>query len=111
MGNWFENTKEFVGPLIAVCSRCAKHQRLIDRAIDGYNAEIGDPFPDEDEANDMWFCIRCNNKEGRLIASFGYQYDLDTTEPRLQDYFDCFLLTHTCLTSASTIQVAMQDCA
>lgn len=109
-GNSLDPT-EFVGPLFAVCTQCTLQQRLIDRTLDGYNAEIGDNFLEESEAHDVWGCPRCQHAEGRLIASFGYQYDFDPAEPRLQDYFDCFLLAHVCMHGDQAVQVAMCDCA
>jgi hypothetical protein len=112
LGNWLDNTTEFIGPLFAECSHCAARRRIINTAIDGYNGEIGVGIVEDVAPHVTWICGECCMAEGSLVASFGYQFEPDAEElERLQDYFDAFLLTHVCGTLRSTVQVAMFDCA
>lgn len=112
LGNWFENTSCFVGPLLAECSHCGARLRIINTAIDGYNGEIGDGIVEDDDATVKWSCQQCGESDGVLIASFGYQFEPDPEDlPRLQDLFDAFILTHVCQKSHEKVEVAMFDCA
>jgi hypothetical protein len=112
LGNWFENTTEFIGPLFAECSHCGARLRIIDTAVDGYDGEIGDGIVEDDTPSATWVCSECGSSDGALVASFGYQFEPDAEiMPRLQDYFDAFILTHLCRTSRRTVQVTVFECA
>lgn len=112
LGNWFENTTEFVGPLFAECSNCGTRLRIIDTTVDGYNGEIGGGIVEDDVPNVTWVCKICGATNGCLLASFGYQFEPDAEDmPRLQDYFDAFILTHICVKSRKAVQITVFDCA
>jgi len=112
LGNWFEDTTELVGPLIAECSHCGLRLRIIDTAIDGYDGEIGDGIVEDDASKAIWVCDKCGISDGLLIASFGYHFEPDADDlPRLQDLFDVFILTHVCAKSRTAVQVTMFECA
>lgn len=112
LGNWFEDTTYFVGPLFAECSHCCARLRIIDTGIDGYNGEIGVGIVEDDVSKITWYCDKFGASDGYLLASFGYHFEPDAEDmPRLQDYFDAFILAHLCRASRKAIQVTMFDCA
>ena len=107
---------EFGDPLDIECCGCQAIRRLFDINQDGYNAEIGDLWDrDTNDPKHVWTCPQCQSPEGRLIASFGYQYELfEPHEPeshRSQDYFDAFLLHHFCVNDDSRVEVIVFECA
>lgn len=59
-GNWFEESTEFVGPLIATCQKCGSTVRIIITATDGHNGEIADGIVEEATTSATWSCPECN---------------------------------------------------
>lgn len=112
-GYWLGNRDGFIGPLAIRCAKCGELQELIDTDKDGHDAEIGDSSLERRSgARSEWECNSCNSSSGRLIASFGYQFEPDDEVARRpQDYFDTFILTHICLDNGNAVEVAMFDCA
>lgn len=85
---------------------------MINTAIDGYNGEIGVGIVEDNVPKVTWVCDKCGASDGCLLASFGYHFEPDAEDmPRLQDYFDAFILTHICKEARRTVQVTMFDCA
>jgi hypothetical protein len=112
-GYWLGNREAFIGPLAVECTQCAAKLELIDTDKDGHDAEIGDSCVERGSGpRTIWICDECKSSDGRLIASFGYQFEPDAEVAlRQQDYFDAFILTHLCRASRRMVQVAMFDCA
>jgi hypothetical protein len=108
--------KEFVDPLEVECCQCRQIKPLIDCERDGYDGEIGgcERIRSTGPKN-IWTCSHCHSADGRLIASFGYQFEpFDPHNPESshsQDFFDAFLLRHFCLQGNGSVEVVAFECA
>lgn len=82
---------------------------------DGYNGEqAGNSLECGTGERVEWRCSKCKRETGVIIASFGYQYDVepdDETMPRIQDFFDAFVLTHVCDKATKPVRMAVLECA
>ena len=117
-GYWLSDAEHIlISPLAVECTRCGMIHELFDSAKDGHDGEIDDSRTERGSGLRIcWNCNACGRPEGRLIASFGYQFDPgddsdDDVVLRQQDYFDAFILTHRCLSGDHAVEVAMFDCA
>lgn len=111
-GYWFDDTSELDDPIAIECQNCHAIRDLLDTRTDGYDAEIGDvPSDPAGGSKVIWTCPRCSLQVGKLIASFGYQYEQDNDTARPEDLFDAVVITHICLNSKDVVQVCMFECA
>jgi hypothetical protein len=103
----------FVGPLAIRCPECAATYELIDPAKDGYNGEMGDSSTLRGTGSpSAWRCPVCEDTQGALVASFGYQFEPDDGEHgHWHDFFDTFILTHLCNKDQRPIEITIFECA
>ena len=112
LGTWLDKGHELAGPLFAMCPQCNINLRIIDRSRDGYDGEIGDGIDEGDAGmSAVWSCGVCGRTKGKLIASFGYQYEANENDERLHDFFDAFILSHICPDSGEPVVITAFECA
>ncbi len=112
-GYLIAGTLAFDDPLFLECRQCNRIIKLIDTEHDGYDAEVGQlGIPSLEKMRIIWKCETCQSEYGRVIASFGYQYDLgDGAVTGTQNLFDTFRISHICLDTNEIIEVATFECA
>jgi hypothetical protein len=116
LGYAIPGSQEFDDPLEVECCRCGELKALIDCDRDGYDGEIGGGNRMRSAGpKETWACPQCHTADGRLIASFGYQFEpFGSHEPEsshAQDFFDTFLLRHFCLHGDGSVEIVAFECA
>jgi hypothetical protein len=107
-----KNKSDFIGPLAILCPSCAMTHELMDPDKDGHDGEIGDNCVSRGTGPRIeWRCSRCRLTEGKIFASFGYQFEPGNLAARFQDFFDAFILTHHCPKRKRPVRITVFECA
>lgn len=107
-----------IPPLLSICNTCHKEEVLLDLAIHGYDAELGNGtnYPQRDAIRSTYLCPECDCKDFKVVINLTYQFESiaefnDIKTDSIPNLFDVAGVELTCVECGTKSYLGDYECA